>query len=98
MRQTLTIQAKGFTHFYVKTTVTTTEAQANLPRLLRQLPAAKAVTITNHGRIAGFLISTGRMKAILETMELLANPEAMKAVADFESGRSRGRDLASLDE
>lgn len=82
----------------MKTTVTTTEAQANLPRLLRQLPAAKAVTITNHGRIAGFLVSTERMEAIIETMEILGNAEAMKAITDFEAGRSQGRDLACLDE
>ncbi|MDB6036692.1 MAG: Antitoxin Phd YefM, type toxin-antitoxin system, partial [Verrucomicrobiales bacterium] len=54
----------------MKTTVTTTEAQANLPRLLRQLPATRAVTITNHGRIAGFLVSKDRMEAIIETMEI----------------------------
>ncbi len=75
----------------MKTTVTTTEAQANLPRLFRQLPKEKAVTITNHGRIAGFLISKDRMEAIIEAMEILANPEAMKAIRDFEAGRSRGR-------
>jgi antitoxin YefM len=82
----------------VKTTVTTTEAQANLPRLLRQLTKEKAVTITNHGRIAGFLISKERMEAIIETMEILANPKAMKAIRDFETGRSRAKDISCLDE
>jgi antitoxin YefM len=78
--------------------VTTTEAQANLPRLLRQLPKEKAVTITNHGRIAGLLISKDRMEAIIETMEILANPEAMKAIRDFEAGHSRGKEISCLDE
>jgi PHD/YefM family antitoxin component YafN of YafNO toxin-antitoxin module len=81
----------------MKTTVTTTEAQANLPRLLRQLPATSAVTITNHGRIAGFLVSKDRMEAIIETMEILSNPGAMKAVTDFEKGRSKGKDVSCLD-
>jgi PHD/YefM family antitoxin component YafN of YafNO toxin-antitoxin module len=82
----------------MKTTVTTTEAQATLPRLLKQLPRQKSLTITNHGRIAGFLVSKDRMEAIIETMEILANPKAMRAIRDFESGRSRGKDISSLEE
>ena len=82
----------------MKSTVTTTEAQANLPRLLKQLPKHKAVTITNHGRIAGFLVSRDRMEAIIETMEILGNPAAMQAIQEFESGKSKGRDISSLDE
>lgn len=80
----------------MKSTVTTTEAQANLPRLLKQLPKQKAVTITNHGKIAGFLISKDRMEAIIETMEILSNPKAMKAIQDYESGRSKGKDLSEI--
>lgn len=82
----------------MKTTVTTTEAQAKLPRLLKELSRRKSITITNHGRIAGFLVSKDRMEAIIETMEILANPQAMKAIGDFEAGRSRGRDISCLDE
>lgn len=82
----------------MKTTVTTTQAQANLPRLLRQLAGMKAVTITSHGRIAGFLVSRERMEAIIETMGILANPQAMSAIADYEAGRSSGKDIACLDE
>lgn len=82
----------------MKTTVTTTEAQANLPKLLRQLPKQKSLTITNHGRIAGFLVSKDRMEAIIESMELMANPQAMRAIQDFEVGQSAGKDISSLDE
>ena len=82
----------------MKTTVTTTEAQAQLPRLLKQLPKQHALTITNHGRIAGFLISKDRMEAIIETMEILANPTAMKTIRDFEAGRSLPKDISCLDD
>jgi PHD/YefM family antitoxin component YafN of YafNO toxin-antitoxin module len=82
----------------MKTTVTTTEAQANLPRLLKLLQKQKTLTITNHGRIAGFLVSKERMEAIIETMEILANPTAMKAIRDFEAGRSPGKDVSCLEE
>jgi prevent-host-death family protein len=80
----------------MKSTVTTTEAQANLPRLLKQLQKQKSVTITNHGRIAGFLVSKERMEAIIETMEILANPIAMKAIRDYESGAVKGKDISCL--
>jgi prevent-host-death family protein len=82
----------------MKSTVTTTEAQANLPRLLKQLPKQKSVTITNHGRIAGFLVSKERMEAIIETMEVLANPAAMKAIRDYEAGTVKGKDISCLNE
>lgn len=82
----------------MKSTVTTTEAQANLPRLLKQLQKQKSVTITNHGRIAGFLVSKERMEAIIETMEILANPMAMKAIREYEAGTAKGKDTSCLDE
>ena len=82
----------------MKSTVTTTEAQANLPRLLKQLQKQKSVTITNHGRIAGFLVSKERMEAIIETMEILMNPAAMKAIREYEAGSAKGKDISCLDE
>jgi len=48
--------------------------------------------------IAGFLVSKDRMEAIIETMEILANTAAMKAITDFEDGRSKGKDISCLDE
>jgi antitoxin YefM len=81
----------------MKTTVTITEAQANLPRLLKQLAKQPSLTITNHGRIAALLVSKDRMEAIIETMEILANPGAMKAIRDFERGKSKGKDISCLD-
>jgi PHD/YefM family antitoxin component YafN of YafNO toxin-antitoxin module len=81
----------------MKSTVTTTEAQARLPRLLKELPKRKALTITNHGRVAGFLVSPERMAAIIETMELMGNEKAMRAIRDYESGRAKGKDIRSLE-
>lgn len=82
----------------MKSTVTTTEAQANLPRLLKQLQKQKSVTITNHGRIAGFLVSRQRMESIIETLEILANPVAMQAIRDYDAGAAKGKDISSLHE
>ena len=37
------------------------------------------------------------MEMILETMELLANPKAMKALRDYESGKSKSRPLRQVE-
>ncbi|HYE32861.1 MAG TPA: hypothetical protein VEH27_15640 [Methylomirabilota bacterium] len=49
------------------------------------------------GRIAGFLVSKDRMDAIIETLEILANKEAVKAIEGFEAGMSRGIDISRLE-
>ena len=77
-------------------TVTIKKAQVHFLALLRRLPAEKAITITNRGKVVAFLISTEQMEALDETMELLANPEAMKAIQEFESGRTVGKDISSI--
>ena len=79
-------------------TVNVTEAQAQFPKLLRGLRQAGAITVHRRGKIAAFIISPERMEAIIETLELLGNPNAMKAVADYEAGKTRMKDLSCLDE
>jgi hypothetical protein len=37
------------------------------------------------------------MEAIVETMEILANPEATKAIAEHRAGRTRFLPLSALD-
>ena len=66
--------------------------------MVRQAEKKGSVTVCRNGRVVGFLISRDRMEAILETMELLANPKAMKAIRDYEAGKTRFKDLSCLDE
>ena len=44
------------------------------------------------------LISRDRMEAILETLEIMANPNAMKAIRDYETGKVRMVPVSVLDE
>jgi prevent-host-death family protein len=82
----------------VKTTYTITEAQARLPRLVRETAAGTALAITRHGETEAYLISKDRLDGILETLELMANPEAMKAIARDRKGQTKFQSLDSLDE
>lgn len=81
----------------MKTTYSITEAQARFPRLVREA-VDQPVVITRHDEVVGYLLSPERMESLLETLELLANPEAMKEIRRVRKGRGRYRGLAALDE
>jgi PHD/YefM family antitoxin component YafN of YafNO toxin-antitoxin module len=75
-------------------TVTVSEAQANLPRLLKK----DTFTISRRGKIVGVYLSKDRIEAMVETMELLGDNVFVKALADFESGRTKFKDAECLNE
>lgn len=82
----------------MKTTYTITEAQARLPRLVRETTGGATLAITRHGETEAYLISKDRLEGMLETLEIMANPEAMKAVARDRKGQTRYHPVAALDE
>lgn len=79
------------------TTYSITEAQAKFPSVVREA-AEHPVVITRRDKVVGYLLSPERFEAILETMEILANPEAMKAIRDYEAGKTKFHPLSVLDE
>ena len=79
------------------TTYSITEAQAKFPALVREA-AEHQVVITRRDKVVGYLLSPERFEAILETMEILANPEAMKAIRDAEEGKTKYHPISILDE
>ncbi len=79
-------------------TVTITELQAQAPRCVRRAEKNGSVTIARHGRTVAFLVSRERMEAIIETLEIMGHPKAMKALRNYEAGRGRFKDVSCLDE
>lgn len=79
----------------MKSTYSVSEAQARLPSLLRD-PRASLVPITRHNQTVGYLLSKQRMDAIVETMELLADPKAMAAMEMARAGKTRYTPLDRL--
>ncbi len=59
-----------------------------MPSLLRD-PKTSFVPISRHNETVGYLLSKKRMDAIVETMELLADPKAMQAIEKARSGKTR---------
>jgi prevent-host-death family protein len=82
----------------MKSTVTISQLQAQAPRLVREAEKQGAVTIARHGRTVAFLVSRERMEAIIETLEIMGDPKAMKAIRAYEAGKARFKDAACLDE
>lgn len=74
-------------------TVTLSEAKAQLPRLLAEVvELGERILITRSGRPAGVLVSVEEYEGLLETLEILADPEMAESVrrglADAESGNT----------
>ena len=74
-------------------TVTVSQAQANLPRLIRQ----DTFAIARHGKVVGVFLSRDRIEALVESMELLSDPQFIRALKEHKAGRGKHYDLRELD-
>ena len=82
----------------MKTAVSATKARAQLPRLLKQVAAGDTIAICKDDVAFAYIVSRYSWEAVLETMEIMANPKAMKAIRDYEAGRTKFKDVSCLDE
>jgi prevent-host-death family protein len=82
----------------MKSTYSITEAQSQLPGLVREAEESGSVTISRHGEAVAYLVSRDRMEAIVETMEILSDPRAIKAIANHRSGKLRFSPLSKIDD
>lgn len=80
------------------TTYSITRAQHNFPRLVRESADAEAIAITRHDETVAYVVSRDRMEAIVETMAILANPDAMREIRRHESGTLKFQPLDVLDD
>lgn len=81
----------------MQTTYSVTEAQAGLPALLKKAQK-NLIVIARREKAVAYLISAERMAAIAETLEIMADPAAMRAVQKARRGRGTYVSLAALDE
>ncbi len=70
-------------------TYSITEGQAHFPKMVKEVQAGYITTITKRDEPVAYLVSKERMSAIVETMEILADPAAMKAIRDCEAGKMK---------
>ena len=81
-----------------KNTYTVTAAQSQLPRLIREAEKGRPIAISRRDQTVAYILSEEWLEAIVETMELLANPLARKAIAAHRAGKTRFLPLSALDE
>lgn len=80
----------------MQNTYSISEGQARFPAVVKEA-AHSPIAITRRDHVVGCLISTERTEAILETLEIMANPAAMLAIESAESGQTRYRSLDDLE-
>lgn len=77
----------------MKSTVSVTHAQAQLPKLIR---SDRITGVMRRDELAGYIVPRERFEALIETMELLANPEATEAIRRFQAGETKFHSLAAV--
>ena len=73
----------------MKSTYSITEGQAKFPQMVQEAQEGSVATITKRDETVAFIIGRDRMAALVETMEILADPEAMRAILEFEAGKTK---------
>jgi PHD/YefM family antitoxin component YafN of YafNO toxin-antitoxin module len=71
----------------MKTTYSVSEAQSQLPRLLKEAEAGGPISIRRHDETVAYLISRERMEPIVLTLEILGSPAAMRAIEQHRAGK-----------
>lgn len=64
--------------------------------MVRTVESGRLATITRHEKPVAYVISPERFNELLETMEVLSDPKAMKAIRDAEAGRGKTYKLEDL--
>ena len=82
----------------MKNTYTIKEAQRQIAGVVRSAERGRLATITRHQKPVAYVISPQRLSELLETMEILADPKAMKSIRDAEAGRGKVYDVKDLPE
>ena len=79
----------------MKTTLSVTEAQT---KLLRLVQSKETITLRQREETVAFIVPRERMEALLETMEIMGNPAAMRAIRRDQAGKGKYLPLSVLDE
>jgi prevent-host-death family protein len=72
----------------MKSTVSISEGKNNFPALIRAAESGRVVTVTRHAAPVACVMGYERMAAVAETLELMANPELVKAINDHKAART----------
>jgi prevent-host-death family protein len=80
----------------MSSTYSITEGQANFPKMVKEVQAGYVATITKRDEPVAYLVSKERMSALIETMEILANPAAMQAIRENEAAKMKYYEIEDI--
>jgi len=80
----------------VKNTYTIRELQRDTAAAVRAAESGALVTVTRHEKPVAHVISDDRLSALLETLELAANPRFAATVEKLHAGKVKFRPASSL--
>jgi PHD/YefM family antitoxin component YafN of YafNO toxin-antitoxin module len=83
--------------YSVRSTYSVSEAQAQLPALLKKAQG-DLIAIAKRDKTVAYLVSAERMEAIAETLEIMADPKAMRAIGRARRGQGKYHPVTVLDE
>lgn len=92
----LTSRRPGTSRFHVKTTYSISKGQSQFPLLVRTAQQRGVATITKHDEAVAYVVSREKWDALLETMELLANPAFQRQWRRLRAGKVKYRPLDTL--
>ncbi len=80
----------------MKSNVSVSEGQNNFSAIVKAAEGGRVVTVTRHETPVACVIGHERMGAIVETLEILANPAAMRAIHKHRAGQTQFGTLAEI--
>ncbi len=82
----------------MKSTYSISQAQSQLPRLLREMVGHPPIRITRHAETVAYLMATDYFEALIETLEMMSNASFLKTLQKDRKGQLKYQGLSSLDE
>lgn len=80
----------------MKNTYSVSKAQSQFPALVRAAQRRGVAAITRHDETVAYVVSREKWEALLETMELLANPAFQRQWERLRAGKVKYRSLEAL--
>lgn len=71
----------------MKNTYTIARGQSQFPQLVREAEKGGIAVVTRHEKPVAYVVSASRMESLIETRELLANPEFLRALKADRAGK-----------
>jgi antitoxin YefM len=82
----------------MKSTVSISEGQDCFPAVVKAAEGGKVVTVTRHDEPVACVIGHERMSAIAETLEIMGNDAAMRAIGEHRAGRTQFGNIDDIPE